>query len=350
MRIKRWQIQLLVLLAYTLFALILTWPVVTHFDSHVPGNGVDDPPLTWNLWWVRTSLLRLGTNPFESDYLFYPLGINLGFYTLTVLNGLLSIPLQGVLGLIPATNLLLLSSFILSAYGAFLLASYFLFAGPHPRANLSSDSQFSNFLRPLLVPFTAGLLYSFASSKLAYAALGQWNIASSQWIPFFVLYLFKMGENPYRWHYPLLATLFFLFQAYAELTYATFLILFTALWTIWHVWTRLRSACLWRRVGNLVLVGCTSLLGLIPILAMMIPDMLVEGDIFVESGGFADVFSADLIGFLVPSVYHPILGNLVEYFRFDYSVGQHLYLGYSVLALAVLGIIFARRRTLPVEL
>ena len=57
-------------------------------------------------------------------------------------------------------------------------------------------------------------------------------------------------------------------------------------------------------------------------LAMMIPDMLVEGDIFVEGGGFADVFSADLLGFLVPTMYHPLFGSLVKHFDFDHSVGQ----------------------------
>ena len=39
--------------------------------------------------------------------------------------------------------------------------------------------------------FVAGLVYAFASNKMSYAALGQWNIASSQWIPFYVLYLFQ---------------------------------------------------------------------------------------------------------------------------------------------------------------
>jgi len=132
MRAKRWQIHLLVLVAYTLFALALTWPLVVHFGSHVPGDGADDPPLTWNLWWVQYALLHLGENPFDGSYMFYPLGINLAFYTLTVLNGLLSIPLQATVGLIPASNLLLLSSFVLSGYGAFLLASYCLSRAPEP--------------------------------------------------------------------------------------------------------------------------------------------------------------------------------------------------------------------------
>ncbi len=344
MQIRRWQLHLLVLAAYILFALILTWPVAARLGTQVPGNGADDPPLTWNLWWLQDALLRQGSNPFDCEYMFYPLGINLAFYTLTVLNGLLSFPLQAIVGLIPASNLLLLSSFVLSGYGAFLLSEWTL------SRNLDSARRAGKLdLRKLLPAFGGGLLYAFASGKLAYAALGQWNISSSQWIPYYVLCLLQMGDNPRRWRYPLLAAVFMIFQAYAELTYASFLVLFTALWALWQLVTRFRSGELLRMAGNLVVIGCVVAVGLLPVLVMMVPDLMVEGDIFVEKGGFADVFSADLLGYLVPTMYHPLFGSLVERFSFDHTVGQHLYLGYSVLALAVVGAVWAWRRTSAVK-
>jgi hypothetical protein len=359
MRTNRWISHLLVISLYVLFALALTWPLVAHFDTHVPGNGADDPPLTWNLWWVQHALLQLGTNPFDCNYMFYPLGINLAFYTLTILNALLSIPLQAIWGLIPASNLLLLSSFVLSGYGAFLLASHLLSSAQHARSvaqrrsrNRYPASPIAQYIlvpaqrafrSPHLAAFLAGLLYAFASCKMGYAALGQWNIASSQWIPFYVLYLLKMGEDPQKWRYPLVAALFFLLQAYAELTYASFLVLFTALWMVWYMVAHSRSAGIWRLIGNLSLVACISAVGLLPVLTMMIPDLLTEGDIFVEGGGFADVFSADLLGFLIPTMRHPIFGSFVEHFSFDYTVGQHIYLGYTVLLLAIMGAIYGWR-------
>ncbi|MEJ2210260.1 MAG: interleukin-like EMT inducer domain-containing protein [Anaerolineae bacterium] len=393
---RRWRIFLTVLAVYTLLALILTWPLLAHLGSHVPGDGADDPPLTWNLWWLRYALLNLGSNPFDCDYLFYPLGINLAFYTLTVLNGLLSLGLQATIGLVPASNLLLLSSFILSAFGAFLLAYHLLsrpvvrksiietepplhvsVAAQSPPASESGIASSSKDGAPTKKPslrgasavaerrsnprlinvsdrhvlwlasFAAGLVYAFASAKMSYAALGQWNIASSQWIPFYVLYLFKSGEQPRRWRYPLLAALFLLFQAYAELTYASFLVLFTLLWAGWRAWRALRQ----RQMGHLpplaLRLSVLALLfvaGLAPVLAMMLPDLAAEGDIFVQGGGFADVFSADLLGFLVPNRLHPLFGSLVESFQFHHGVGQHLYLGYGLLALAAVGVVAGRRR------
>jgi hypothetical protein len=325
-----WKTHLLALGAYLLLALALTWPLARHLGSHVPGNGVDDPPLTWNLWWGQHGLLSLRSNPFHSQYLFYPIGINLAFYTLTMLNVVQSLPLQAVTGLLVASNLILLSSFVLSGYGAFLLA----------RTLLRRDGARTPTLGPALF---AGLAYAFASSKLAYAALGQWNIASSQWIPFYVLFVIRLRDEPGRWRNVVLAGLCLAFQAWAEMTYASFLLVWTALFAAAH---------LVRRQGgwNLALLGRLALAGLVfvaafsPHLAAMLPDLRTEGDFFVEGQGFAGEFSADLVGFVVPTQYHPLLGGLVERFAFPHAVGQHLYLGAVLLALAAVALLGAWRR------
>ena len=336
----RWRVHLLALLTYTLWALVLTWPLLTHLTTHVPGNGADDPPLTWNLWWVRFSLLELQANPYQCSHLFYPVGINLAFYTLTLLNGLLSIPMQASLGLITASNVLLLSSFVLSGYGTFLLVTYLLRSNGTRSTPGAEPSHSGIFLAAAL---SAGLVYAFASSKLFYAALGQWNITSSQWIPFFLLYLFKTGESPHRLRYALLAAAFLLLQAYAELTYASFLVLFTVLWAAWQAWA-LRSPARHgqraRIAGSILLIALLTAIGLIPTLANMASDILTEGDVFAEGGGFADVFSADLAGFFVPTSLHPVFGGVVDHFAFPHDVGQHLYLGYSVILLCLAGVVY----------
>lgn len=347
MGLRHWRAHLLILVVYTVLALVLTWPLAANFGTHVPGNGADDPPLTWNLWWIRHSLLDLQANPMECDYLFYPLGINLAFYTLTLLNGLLSIPLQAVLGLVVASNILLLSSFVLGAYGAFLLAFHFLSQAWGRQAATDGHAPARSRSVALAASLVAGLLYAFSSAKLSYAALGQWNIASSQWIPYYILLLYRLAGHPWKWRTPLLAALFFLLQAYAEMTYASFLVLFTLLWALWYGVAALRrqqpGSLRWLALG-LAAIACLVLIGLAPVLAAMIPDLQAEGDILVESEGFADVFSADLLGFLVPTMYHPLFGSLVEQFDFDHTVGQHLYLGYSVLIVAIVGVVACWRR------
>ncbi|MBK8049980.1 MAG: hypothetical protein IPK16_24475, partial [Anaerolineales bacterium] len=114
--------HLFVLLVYTGMVLLATWPLARYFTTHTPGDGIDDPALTWNLWWTRFRLVdQLNPDLFHVDWMFHPIQINLAFYTLTPLNGLVSTPLQVATSLIVAANIVLLSSFVLAGYGAFLL-------------------------------------------------------------------------------------------------------------------------------------------------------------------------------------------------------------------------------------
>lgn len=78
-----------------LLALGLTWPLAAHWTTHSAGDGIDNPALAWNLWWIRERLVNQA-NPdiFHVGWMFHPIQINLAFYTLTPLNGLLSLPLQ----------------------------------------------------------------------------------------------------------------------------------------------------------------------------------------------------------------------------------------------------------------
>ncbi|MEZ4612607.1 MAG: hypothetical protein R2838_20580 [Caldilineaceae bacterium] len=65
------------------------------FTTHVTGDGIDDPALAWNLWWIFARLVEQHRlDIFHVDWMFHPIDINLAFYTLTPLNGLLSVPLQ----------------------------------------------------------------------------------------------------------------------------------------------------------------------------------------------------------------------------------------------------------------
>ena len=334
------------LLLYTLLALALTWPLAAHFTTHVPGDGIDDPALAWNLWWVPNRLIsQLNPDIFHAGWMFHPIDINLAFYTLTPLNGLLSAPLQSALGLIVASNLLLLSSFVLGAYGAYLLTAELL-AEPASALPPTPHHQASRFIQQNAA-LLAGVVYGFASSKLFYASLGQFNIASSHWIPFCVLYLVRLYQartlrqalRNGAW-----AALFLVFQAWAELTYASFLLIFIAIFFVWHLCTRYRR--LFRPYfapAPYLLAGLLFAAGVAPFLWAMLPDMRAEGDFFASGGGFADTFSADLAGYLMPTRLHPLLGSWTAQSAFDNSKGQQIYLGYSVLLLAALGFWTARK-------
>ncbi|RMF01949.1 MAG: hypothetical protein D6768_09450, partial [Chloroflexi bacterium] len=157
--------MLLPLLVYLLLAIVLTWPTIRQFSTHLPGDGGDDPAIAWNLWWVKFALLNSSQNPFHTDFMFYPLGVNLAFYTLTVLNALTALPFTLNLGVTAASNLHMLFTFVAGGYGAFLLVKYLLtHAEPGAPAR-----------RVWFSALLAGGFYAFAGSKLFYVALGQFN-------------------------------------------------------------------------------------------------------------------------------------------------------------------------------
>ncbi len=358
--------HLWLILTYLLLALILTWPTVTHITTHLPGDGADDPAIAWNLWWIKHALLAESQNPFHTDFMFYPLGINLAFYTLTLLNGVTALPLTLNVGVVAASNLHMLFTFVIGGYGTFLLTRYIL-----SLLQVEVDS------KPVALWISAagaGIFYAFASNKLFYIALGQFNIGSSHWIPFATLYLLRSHHQPHRWQNPLLAALFVTLQAWAEMTYASFLLILIGLyWLYWLLLYLIQSVShrfqqqtaqsphlpispsphlqtLRHRSGQLaqsphlhlraaLILLATFALGLSPILAQMVPDMLAEGDFLVEGGGFAGAFSADLLGFLIPTLHHPLLGDLITQTGIgNFSVGQHIYIGFVLLGLTALNL------------
>lgn len=355
--LSRYRRDALALLAYFLLTLVLTYPLILNLTTHVAGDGSDDPALAWNLWWVPHALLDLGQNPIYTDYMFFPIGLNLGFYTLTYLNAFLAIPFQFVFGLVPAANLNLILSFTLSGFGAYLLVKYLL-----------RRTEFGTAAIPLCA-FAAGLVYAFSSNKFLYASLGQFNIASSQWIPFYILFLLKNFDVP---HPPLrdgvLLGFFLLAQALSEFIFASFLILFTVAFVTYRVsqiaYRQLRIA---NRVAqgtedtlrfanqksefenqkskipnyksqilNLFLAALLFLVAMSPILAAMFSDLVTEGDFIQQGLGFSNIFSADVLGFLIPSHLHPLLGFLEARFAFSYI--NFMYLGFAALALALVAL------------
>jgi len=329
---RRYRADILALVAYLLLAIVLTYPLVLHFATHVAGDGSDDPALAWNLWWVPYSILDLAQSPIHTNYMFYPIGLNLAFYTLTYLNAFLAIPIQFAFNLVVAANVNLLFSLVLSGYGAYLLTQYLIRNSKFEIEDLSVH----------LAAFAAGVLYAFSSDKMLYASLGQFNIASSHWIPFYVLFLLKVArisnfEFRISLRYSFLLGLFLLFQALSEFIFASFLIIFTVIYLAYRLLaTRFRLIADYRLWITFSIAVLVFVIPMLPILAAMVQDTLTEGD-FIQTGlGFADVFSNDALGFFVPSHLHPVFGSLESQFHFAYT--NFAYLGFAALLLAALAL------------
>jgi len=356
---KRLKSHLLVFIFYALTAVTMTWPLAVNLSTHIPGGGVDEAAFLWNLWWARYSLLELGTNPLYSDYIFFPLGADLALYTSTLLNGLVSIPLQLVLGPVVANNILLFLLLALSGLGMYLLALWVLLEKGLPSGVSLGGS------------LLAGLVYAYAGGKLAYAALGQFNYTSLCWLPLFVLFFLKLsrkgvasggvapdsrcladtGSLPWpvfllaKGRYGILAALFALFAAYTELNFLLFLVLFVALYLLFELWAHRRRGLTWLSWGPFLVLGLVFGLGFAPLLLAVVGATRAQGDLLLKGWGGAERYSADLLGLFIPNSLHPLLGRWAQGATERFTDINFSFMGYTVLILGLATMLKCWRRT-----
>ncbi len=340
--------DVITLVLYFALALTLTYPLALNFYTHVAGTETDAPTLAWNLWWVKYSLFNLRTHPLSTDYLFYPLGVNLVAYTLTLFNALLALPIQFSANIPAANNALVLFSLTISAFGMYLLAQERLRrAGLDPRA-----------------AFFAGALYGFGSYHLSYVAQGRLDLVGSQWLPFFFFYLLRTLESPRRaWKSGAWMGLFFALTAWTELTYAAFLLVLSAFGLVLSlqapfgaaqglgVGSEARSGI--RGVGSsrtdrkirarlrpmlngFLAFTFTAALGTFPLWYTFIAEVQRYGDYWTIVVPRAQILSADLLGFLLPPSAHPFVGKLTQGIAFQSLTSA--FIGFAPLALFVWGI------------
>jgi hypothetical protein len=65
---------------YLILTLVLTYPLATHFTTHVPGSDTwayDEYTFIWNIWYFKHAAVDLLSNPLHTDLIYYPLGIDL---------------------------------------------------------------------------------------------------------------------------------------------------------------------------------------------------------------------------------------------------------------------------------
>ena len=170
---------------YGLVALWANWPTWPGDPSRIRAfdgwPAADLHAMAWFLAWTPHALIH-GLNPFFTNALNYPSGVNLAQNTLSPLLGLMTAPLTLLVSPVASVNLLLWLSYTLSASSMFLVLR--------------------RFARRDLAAFVGGALYGF-SPYLVAQSLGHVNLAFVPLPPVILLSvyeLFRPGqERPGRW-------------------------------------------------------------------------------------------------------------------------------------------------------
>ena len=349
-----------VLGGYLALTLALTFPLALQFARAIPGDSFDGWQNYWNLWWVRVALLDQHSLPYFTNLLYHPTGVSLLFHTLNPFNGLLSLPVQLSAGLLVAYNSIVLFSFVLAGYGAYLLARQVL----GRQANT-------------IPAFAAGVIYTFAPVHVAHL-LGHMQVISLEWIPFFALYLLRLrtaveNASPNRdaAHQAAMAVLFLAMVALCDWYFVLYCLIFSVLvllWSAWWSWRArrgLRSSFVrgapavaaqpgggaggWlRQVSAFAIVWVCWALLMAPLLVPMIREAR-HSRYMVPDPAQSRIFSADLLAFVIPQEFHPLWGRWARTLAasFPATVSEHqVFTGFAVVLLA--GFAFwASRRTGP---
>ena len=111
--------------AYAVLAALAYWPVMPLDASKLPhpfGAGAGDPAqMSWFLAWTPFALGH-GLNPFFTNYIDFPRGVNLASNTSVPLLGLLAAPVTFALGPVASFNLLMRIALAGSATSMFLVS------------------------------------------------------------------------------------------------------------------------------------------------------------------------------------------------------------------------------------
>jgi len=154
-------------LTYTVIELVLTWPLAAGLGSDVPGDLGDSLLNMWILAWGAEHLPQLATgamswSQFWNANIFHPAPLSLALSEHLFGQVLQILPIYWLTGnIILCYNLLFLSTFVLSAFGAYLLVY-----------DLTGDRR---------AAFIAGVVYGFLPYRIA--AVPHLQVMSSQWMP-----------------------------------------------------------------------------------------------------------------------------------------------------------------------
>ena len=160
--------SLLALVAYSFTSLVLTWPLVLGIGSDVPGDFGDSLLNMWILAWGAEHLPALLTgalswSQFWDANIFHPAPLALSLSEHLFGQVLQILPVYWLTGnIILCYNLLFISTFVLSAFGTYLLVY-----------DLTGDRR---------AAFIAGLVYGFLPYRIA--SVPHVQVMSSQWMPF----------------------------------------------------------------------------------------------------------------------------------------------------------------------
>jgi hypothetical protein len=274
---------------YTLATLVITYPVGLRLNAVLAGFPARDGwQYAWWLWFARRLLLE-GRGLGQLYLMNHPVGLVHPYQWTLVWLSVLSVPLGSLLSPAATFNVMVLSSFILSGLAAYHLC--WALTKNHWAA------------------LVGGAIFAFAPNRQGHAMAGWLPQMSVYLYPWYALALIRVLRRPtFR-----RALVLGLLTGAAALVYvmhiAYFLIPLTAVIVGADLLQRRRAFFTDHRLQYLTLALIIALLVVLPFTLPLLLERFHGESGYLWTHGIVQ-HSTDLLAFLTPSPYHPLLGRV----------------------------------------
>ncbi|HMQ32330.1 MAG TPA: hypothetical protein PKD53_16480, partial [Chloroflexaceae bacterium] len=306
---------------------LMLWPLLPRLATHVPGHPGDAFEYVWKLELFSEQLLDRRQSPTFVPELMHPAGFELAHSEMTPANTLLGLPLTRLFGPIASYNLLNLASYVLSGFFCYLLIH-----------RLGARR---------LAAFVGAIAFAFAVRRF-YHLRGHLPLMPTQFLPLALYGLEGLLTRRRSWD-AYVAAVGLALATWASLYYGTTFALFMAAYVPLRLGLRRVvpwAATSWRPLA----LGALVLVALVAPFAQPYLEVRAEGTALRQDLANLAVHAARPDDYLRPNPYHPLFGDWARQFQRG-DGGEHLVApGYSVMALAAVGLWLGRPRRLAVAL
>jgi len=319
-----------ILFFYTILTIILTYPVAFMIGTDIPNKGGDAFQAMNTLWYTNFAILHPGITSLDYDnMIFYPVGIPVMPFP-TAFNQLVTIALIPFFQIQIIYSFLWLLSFIIAAFGAFLLVRYL------------TQNDYAAFL--------SGIVFAFVPYHFVHG-LGHIGALSIQWIPFCALFFMKVFREGGIKNC-VFAGFFYILVAMSDLQYLVFMGIFIAVLFLYEHVINLqigKKPKFETHKSIFIKYVITGIVAFSVILPLTLSDIRVassENNFLLPNQTDTLLYSANLESFFLPSIFHPVFGDFVFpiYRKFTGNFAESTeYIGYSVLILSFLAVYFLRK-------
>ncbi len=303
---KEWQRLGLVTLAYLFVGIVVTYPLIRVFTTHMYGLPGDGFATIWAFWWNMS----------------HPIG-----WTAPAQPTLLAVAnvLSSLFGEVSTYNLIILAGYPLSGVAIYLIVHHF-----------TGDR---------VASFFAGLMYILGPYHI-YQSYVHLSLAITAWLPFYLYVLLLWLKDPQYWR-ACISGLILALVILDNYYYGYLAILLTIFFVIGLlIQIRRKKLSFWTALLQGLIAGCIAGLIIAPFIVPAFSSGATEA--FERPVREISVFRAQWWDFFMPPITHPLIGELIrQTTRYELNGSNFfertLYLGYIPLFLAILGVMRNRR-------